>query len=106
MHLFEMKYGSAHVACLSLFLVGAMSVMAQEPDEAKEVASDTSIAVATHEANEGIMYNVPLVPTEMQKQGMTAASFRVRRRPLAALWRHPLTRHRIPARTGGMADLL
>ena len=73
MHLSGMKYGSARLACLGLFLVCAMSALAQEPVEAKEDATDTSIAVAAHETNEGTMYNVPLVPAELQKQGTTAA---------------------------------
>ena len=70
MRLSRTKHGLARIMCQNLFLMCAVGVAtAQEPGEAKEVAN---VAVATHDANEGTMNNVPLVPAEMQKQGMTA----------------------------------
>jgi hypothetical protein len=69
----KMKYGSARFACVGLFLVCASDfVLAQEHDEAKGVAIDSAIVAVAPEANEGITYNVPLVPADAQKSGATA----------------------------------
>ena len=70
MRLSRTKHGSARIVCQGFFLrVGWGCGTAQEPGEAKEVAN---VAVATHDANEGTMNNVPLVPAEMQKRGNAA----------------------------------
>ena len=67
------KYGSARIACLGLFLVCASDfVLAQEPDEAKGAATGNTIVAVAPEQNEGITYNVPLVPADLQKSGATA----------------------------------
>jgi Putative beta-barrel porin-2, OmpL-like. bbp2 len=74
MRLSKTKQGSAQIARLGLFLVCASGfVLAQGPDEGKGVASGTTIVAAAPEANEGVMYNVPGVPADMQKSGTTAA---------------------------------
>src|SRR3984885_6667837 len=73
MRLYRTKVGSTRVACLSLFFAcTACIVGAQGPNDVKEVGSDDTTVVAAPESNEGIMYNVPLVPAELQKQGNTA----------------------------------
>jgi Putative beta-barrel porin-2, OmpL-like. bbp2 len=74
MRLSGIKYGSARIACLSLFLVSAIGVaVAQEPVVMKDGDSSNAIAAAASNTNEGTMYNVPLVPVELQQQGGTAA---------------------------------
>src|ERR1700678_2679723 len=73
MRLSGMEHGLARAACLSLFFVCAISfVVAQEPVGANEVASGNTIAIAAPETNEGITYNIPLVPEEPQKNDTTA----------------------------------
>jgi hypothetical protein len=73
MRLLNAKYGSARIVCLGLFLVCASDlVLAQEPDEAKGAAIGSSIVAVAPEPNEGITYNVPLVPADTQKSGATA----------------------------------
>jgi hypothetical protein len=64
------KYGSARCACLSLFLISAATgTVAQTPGETKDVKVPGSELVATApDGNEGIMYKVPLIPAEFQKQ--------------------------------------
>ena len=47
------------------------AAVAQEPGEVKDVTSGNTVAAAP-ETNEGTMYNVPLVPADLQKHGTTA----------------------------------
>ena len=56
MRLCGLKYGSARILCLGLFLVYASGVgLTQESSEVKEVASRSEIVAAAPEANEGTM---------------------------------------------------
>src|ERR1700722_6401130 len=72
MSLHGITVGSTRAACLSLFFACVTGVVtAQGPDAAKGVGSDATTTAAPV-SNEGIMYNVPLVPAELQKQGTTA----------------------------------
>jgi hypothetical protein len=74
MRLSKTKHGLARIACLGLFLVGAIAAAtAQQPVEANENASSNQIAAAAPEANEGIMYHVPLVLEDLQKDEAATA---------------------------------
>jgi hypothetical protein len=70
MRLSGIKYGSGRVACLSIFLVCGMGVaLAQDSDGGQNAAS---VPAAADKAEEGVMYKVPLVPTEMQEANSAA----------------------------------
>jgi hypothetical protein len=74
MQLSSLKCDWGRVACLGLICVSSsVFVVAQVPNETKEVATvNPVLAAGASEDNEGIMYKVPLVPVEFQKQGTTA----------------------------------
>ena len=66
------KSSSMRVACMGFFLVGTCgAVVVPGPSEAKD--SDSAI-VAASGVDEGVMYKVPLVPTELQGGDAAPAS--------------------------------
>jgi hypothetical protein len=73
MRLYGTKVGSTRVAWLSLIFACAAGVAAaQGPVDTKEVGSVDTTAASATETSEGRMYNVPLVPAELQKHGNPA----------------------------------
>src|ERR1700722_7659573 len=68
------KQDSARVAWLGLIFVGTRAVMAQAPDEARNVDSVDTAIVAAPELNSGELLKMPVPSADDQKHGSTAAN--------------------------------
>ena len=68
------KQDSARVTWLGLFFVGASAMMAQAPDEAKNVDSVDTAIVAAPGLNSGELLKMPVPIADDQKHGGTAAN--------------------------------
>jgi hypothetical protein len=74
MHSLSTIYGSARVACLGLFFACAGSFVAAQESGVNDLTGSSTVVASAPETTEGVMYHVPLMLPETQKQGTASAT--------------------------------